>query len=487
MDSRLKPSPYGSASWVRGLTWLAALLGILGVGIQILPAADTWWHIAAGEKILEAGRLLYRDPFSFTAGEHPWLNHEWLVELLFAQTVRWWGLPGLCLLKLILLMISGAVLPCLSHYRNGGRHDWLWLIPLLAAACEWAFFVDARAYLITYLLLSFTVFALLEHQRTQDWRWLAPLPLAQLVWVNSHGGFILGPAVMGVFFLIGPHRRTLGAFTALTLLAAVFNPEGAEMLLFPFSLLKTDAFSVGLNEWAKPDLLGGQLPYSIVVGFTAAVAVWRRKHLNWALLLSTSAFLILGLKAWRHEPLAAIMLFYLLPTTLPDLKLGSRQTLAVALAFLIASAAFVFGKRRIASEEQMLGLHFFPLEATRFLAQNPDLPRRLFNPYGWGGFLLWQLPDDYKIFFDGRAHTVYPETVFRDGYFLQYGEPWLKILRKKGLPVPSRSRSELLTDYGVDLVLTNRFQGDLTQYLADNLDWVPIFQDATSVLYLRRP
>lgn len=477
----------GPSVWARGLTWLAAVLGVLGVGIQVLPAADTWWHIAAGEKILENGGLLYRDPFSFTAGDHPWLNHEWLVEILFAQTVKWWGLSGLCLLKLALLIVSGAVLPCLSHHRNGERHDWLWLIPLLALACEWAFFVDARAYLITYLLLSFTVFALLEHQRSHDWRWLAPLPLAQLLWVNSHGGFILGPAVMGVFFLCGPKRRTLGAFTALTLFCAVFNPEGKAMLLFPFSLLQTDAFSVGLNEWARPDLLGKQLPYSLVVCFTVAVVLWRRQHINLALVLSTCAFLLLGLKAWRHEPLAALMLFYLLPATLPRLRLTATKTLAVATAFFVASLAFVFTKRHIATGAQMLGLNFFPLEATQYLTQTPNLPRHLFNPYGWGGFLLWRLPPHYKIFFDGRAHTVYPETVFRDGYYIQYGEPWLRILSKRGLTLPNRSRSELLTDYGIDLVLSNRFQGDLAQYLAGDPEWTPIYQDFTSVLFLRRP
>lgn len=469
----------------RSFTWLGVIFGMLAVSAQILPAADTWWHVAAGERLLEAGRLLHTDPFSFTAGDHPWLNHEWLVEIIFAQVFQTWGLTGLCVLKFLLLLFAGAILPSLSHYRNKGRSDWLWLLPVVALVCEWAFFVDVRAYLVTYLLLSFTVFCLLEFERTNNWKWLSPLPLAQLIWVNSHGGFILGPAVMGVFFLMGRERKTLGFFTALTVAAATINPEGPKMLLFPFSLLKKDAFSVGLNEWARPDLMGAQLPYSILVAAVVALVVWKRKTLNWSLFFSTSAFLILGLIAWRHEPLAAIMLFYFLPDTLPSLESRPRALLAVATAFLIGSL-FYLNEKRDLTPDKMLGLFFFPTGAVQFMSANPELPRHFFHPYGWGGFLLWTLPENYKVFFDGRAHTVYPESVFRDGYYLQYGETWSKLLAKRGITPPTQTRAELLDSYGIDLVLTNRFQGDLTEILAQDHRWQPIFTDATSVLYLRK-
>lgn len=467
-------------------TWLGLLCGVLAVGIQILPSADTWWHLASGDLILRTHSLPIRDVFSFTAGNHPWLNHEWLAEVAFSSIYSRLGLPGLCLLKLCLLALSAAILPAWSLYRNKRRHDWLWLIPALLYVCGWSFFVDVRAYLLTYLGISLTSFCLLEHQRSGRRKWLIVCPLFQLLWVNSHGGFILGPAIMGVYFLFGPRRKELGVATGATLLAACFNPEGPAMLAFPFSLLHKDAFSVGLNEWAKPDLLGAQLPYLCLVALTLIAAVIQRKTLNRPLFFSSLAFLLLGLMAWRHEPLAGIMLCYLLPHVLPEVKKTGAQSLVVSLLVLLAGA-FWLNQKRDTSAEKMMGYSFFPSEAVTFLSAHPELPHHLFNPYGWGGFLLWRLPPPYKIFFDGRAHTVYPEDVFRDGYYLQYGDSWLKLLESRGIQTPPLSRLEVLEKYGVNLVLTNKFQGDLTAFLGSSGQWQPIFEDRTSVLFLRRP
>lgn len=459
---------------------------MLAVGIQILPSADTWWHLASGDLILRTHSLPTRDVFSFTAGNHTWLNHEWLAEVVFSPIYSWAGLAGLCALKLCLLTLSAAILPALSLYRDRRSHDWLWIIPPMLYCSGWSFFVDVRAYLITYLGVSVTSFCLLEHHRSGARKWLVVCPIFQLLWVNSHGGFILGPAIMGVYFLFGPRRKEQGLAIGATLLAACLNPEGPAMLWFPFSLLHKDAFSVGLNEWARPDLLGAQMPYLCLVVFTLVAAVTQRKDLNYPLFFSSLAFLLLGLMAWRHEPLAGIMLCYLLPQMLPVVKKTTTQSLVISTLVLVAGGGWLIGKRDIGAEK-MMGYSFFPSGAVTFLSAHSELPHHLFNPYGWGGFLLWRLPTPYKVFFDGRAHTVYPEQVFRDGYFLQYGNSWLKLLEARGIQSPHLDREEVLAKYGIDLVLTNKFQGDLTTFLGKSARWEPIFEDQTSVLFLRRP
>lgn len=43
---------------------------------------DFWWHVAAGEEILRTRSLPATDSFSHTAGSLPWVNHEWLFDVI---------------------------------------------------------------------------------------------------------------------------------------------------------------------------------------------------------------------------------------------------------------------------------------------------------------------------------------------------------------------------------------------------------------------
>src|SRR5262245_5326085 len=85
---------------------------ILGVAAFLLIAfsrvdVDLWGHLVFGRDILANG-FTSTDPYSFTS-DIPWVNHEWLAEVLF-----WWawagaGGGGLVLLKVALV---GGMLLC---------------------------------------------------------------------------------------------------------------------------------------------------------------------------------------------------------------------------------------------------------------------------------------------------------------------------------------------------------------------------------------
>ena len=52
-------------------------------GFTTMMGSDLWWHLAAGRWILADGDPQLRDPWSFTAQGQPWLNPEWLSDLIF--------------------------------------------------------------------------------------------------------------------------------------------------------------------------------------------------------------------------------------------------------------------------------------------------------------------------------------------------------------------------------------------------------------------
>ena len=55
---------------------------------------DTWWHLRAGDVMLETRRVLLTDVFSHTVSGQPWPNYEWLSEVVFALVYRAGGLPS---------------------------------------------------------------------------------------------------------------------------------------------------------------------------------------------------------------------------------------------------------------------------------------------------------------------------------------------------------------------------------------------------------
>ncbi|MFA5505560.1 MAG: tetratricopeptide repeat protein [Vulcanimicrobiota bacterium] len=474
-------TPSRIAPW---LYLIGAVLGVAAVAHSPLPAADTWWHVAAGDYLWQTRSFPSTDPFSFTADGHPWTNHEWLVELLYSSLYAVGELTALYGFRTLAIVLAFVLLPALASYRGGGQVHWWILFPILAWAGELAYYCDVRAYLVTYVLLSLTVFALLEFQKSGRTGWLVLCATVQIFWVNSHGAFILGPAVMGVFGLLGPRRKPILLACAATLLVACLNPYGVSMLLFPFSLLQTDAFSVGLNEWAPPDLLQAQLPYTLTVCVAALLTVWKRRSISLPLFFSSLAFVLLGLKAWRHEPLAALLLCYYLPALLREVRPPRKVLLPGGLATLLLGLAMLAPRLNLTVWELSM-MEKFPVDAVRALKQNPQLPRHLWNPYGWGGYLLWQAGPDYQVFYDGRAHTVYPEAVYRDGNLIQYGEPWARVLQSRGLQPPAAGRLELLASYSVQIALCNKEGGGLAEVLsAPGSGWFLLYEDFVSTIHL---
>ncbi len=491
-----EPETVRGSAWTGRLAVLAALSGLAALALPRLPAADTWWTLASGRALVAGGRILSEDPFSFGGGRLTWLNHEWLGQILFYLVERALGLDGLFLVRTAVVVLAFAALPLWGARMRGVPTPQAALVVLGCggAAEGWAFF-DARAYLFTYLGLSVTLLVASETLRTGGPRWLPVLAPVILVWANCHGGFILGPMALLVAALgcrLDPRvARLAGAFAATALasliLCAFGTPLGFEALRFPFSLLTSSAFTVGLNEWARPDLVA-QWPFSFLLLASAALGP-RADPVRRAWLL---VFLGAGLLAWRHAPLGALAAAHVLPDLVPGCRparfFAPRLVLSVwGGAALLAGTAVAHRLQGGALEWTMTRTHF-PVSATRFLLSNPRLPRELFNPYEWGGYLEWNAWPKHRVFIDGRAHTVYSEQRYAEAMSVQYGEAWSQALERGGLGRivgTGRSWQHILDGYGVRMVLCNRLQGDLYARISVSPRWIPVHVDPVAAIFLR--
>ena len=64
------------------------------LGCQELFDGDVWWHLRAGQWILENRKVPILDPFTFTSADRPWIDLQWLFEVILVLAYAAGGVRG---------------------------------------------------------------------------------------------------------------------------------------------------------------------------------------------------------------------------------------------------------------------------------------------------------------------------------------------------------------------------------------------------------
>jgi len=119
----------------------------------------------------------------------------------------------------------------------------------------------------------------------------------------------------------------------------------------------------------------------------------------------------------------------------------------------------------------------FPQKAVAFL-QASDRPGRIFVYYDWGGYAIWKLYPEYRVFVDGRA-DLYGNDL--QGNDLQSND----LLRQFKTAVQLRTGwREVLDGWRVETVLVPPSCA-LAQALLLDPDWHAVFGDSRAIILLR--
>src|SRR5581483_3561266 len=113
----------------------------------------------------------------------------------------------------------------------------------------------------------------------------------------------------------------------------------------------------------------------------------------------------------------------------------------------------------------------YPIEAVQWVQTHRDqVGTRLYNDYGYGGFLTWWLPEE-KIFIDGRmpAWRIGERRVFSDYMALTNNSP------------PALA---VLDKYAVDWALLPA-DAELCSTLARQPAWRELYRDEVAAIYRR--
>lgn len=468
-------------------------LGLFLMTLRPITDPDFWWHLRTGQYIVQTGSVPSSDPFSFTKPGHSWIAHEWLIEVIFYGLFQI-GDYGLLIL-FFSLIITGAFI--IAFYRSSPASrpyaaGFVTLLGAISTAPTWG----VRPQMISLFFTSIFLLLLDLFVKSGKKRWLVPLPLLILIWVNTHAGYLLGLAIVGIYILgrlleLVPrffHRGNKNLFEPdkliiplsitflVCLLATIANPNGVQILIYPFQTLTSPSMQQFIQEWFSADyhLLEWQPFVLFVLGLIGAGMFGKFRGTPTQVILAG----VLGFAAFRsmrNIPLFVIATIPILSDQVASLispKLGVHSTnlsqrIITNLVLVVMVIAVGFRFYQTVQDQSGAELSAFPGGAVDWIETHTPSGQML-NTYGWGGYLIWRLYPEYHVYVDGRA------DVYGDEFLYEYTRLY------EGLP----GWEQALESQNIHLALLEPDSG-LARELFHSAKWELAFQDSISVVFLK--
>jgi hypothetical protein len=489
--------------------WAMLSLTLIGVFLALVPTLphDFWWHLKAGQIVAEQG-IPYTNMFAWTLpADSPYIYATWLGERLFYALYQLGGLPATVLAR-NLLGLAGFTLVAIEARRRSGSWRLAALAALLAAAMT---INNLTTRTQNWSWVPFGLFVVIlgaYADGRSGWRALLALPPIMAFWVNVHGAFVLGLALLALFAAGETLRRLLNQPRALpwvrlralyiagaaTVVATLLNPLGPGIFGYVAKLLSDPSIQGLVVEWQPPNIhgLAGKFFFASIVALLAAFGLGRRRPTITDLML-ICAFVWLAWGSQRNVgwfgmlamPILAQCLAVPRPVLVgsrpPEARLVLPSTLLslLLLAMVVAvQPPFKAGlglpqpyKQLFASVPGAPELFSAdtPVAAAAYLRSHPG--GRLFNEMGYGSYLDWALYPTMQVFIDPRIE-LYPPELWQD--YVAIGE--------------ARDYNTLLVGkYGVTRVLLDRqIQPRLAANLAADSGWQREYADGRAEIYRRK-
>jgi len=469
-----------------------AMLGMLLVGAVYIAGRafavdpDLWWHVKNGQNILDTHHWPTTDPYSFTVAGSPWLSYEWLGDVLFGAVARIAGLQGL---DALLIVLGSAILTSLYAYaalRSGNSKA-----GFITAAALYALVTPSlslRPQMLGYLFIILTLIAL-EYFRQGKLPALWFLPPLFLVWINTHGSWVIGLGVLFVFWAGGLMSFRIGSIEArrwtaqqrihlevaflLCLAAIPLTPYGTRLAAYPFTVASSLPVNLAnVLEWQPMpfNLLGGKIFLALLLGFFLVQMALRFSCRLDELVLFVGGSVVACLHlrfVLLFVPFFSGLLVMVLARWVPayDRQKDKYAVNFALMASVIAAMAWYFPTR---ANMQEVILRKFPVRAVDYLKTHV-VPGPMYNTYGYGGYLIWALPQQ-KVFIDGRGDLYEVGGAFSD---------YLEAANLKP------GAFAVLRAYRIQSCLLDRSE-PLATVLSNHPDWRTVYSDDLSVLLVRR-
>ena len=284
---------------------------------QSIADPDIWWHLKTAQILVQQHHWIRFDQFSYTVAGTPWVNSEWMSELVFYGI---WSIAGVKSLffgyvVLVELLMVGMLTLAYRASESIKAASLAGAVGVVLAVVNFG----PRTILFGWaclLALMFVLWKLMNKGTAPLWT----VPLIFLLWVNLHGSWLIGLIVYGIVVASGFVSGTWGKviaerwtaaqkrkllITSAAIVPMLFiNPYGYKGVIYPFDL----AFRQKLNvehviEWASLNFHEGR--GKIVLG----------------LLLALLLLALAGRKQWKLAEVGSLSLFWTeAPVTTPSFR-----------------------------------------------------------------------------------------------------------------------------------------------------------------------
>ena len=454
-------------------------------GLPLLADPDSQWHVTVGNWIIDNGRFPTVDVYSHTFLGQPWIAKEWGSQLLLAVA---YDLGGWAAVTTLAAVAIGATFALLLRLLLRDLRPFPAILFTLGALVMSSPHFLARPHVLAFPLILLWVSGLVRAAEARR----APSPWllgVMLLWANMHAGFTLGILLAGAFALdalvgardLAERKRLFFAWLRFgigTVAAACITPYGPESLLVTSRIFGMGEALSYISEWQSPNFQKqGLMEIMVLVALYLALSRGLKVPLVRLLILLGLVHLFLSYvrNAELLATLAPLVLAPVLARQFPAMAAEAQPEgwlarlarpagpAAVALAVALPLA---LGAKMIVDGSVVPPVDNTPARAVAWARDN-GLEGRVFNHYGFGGYLISQ---GVPTYIDGRGE------LFGGAFVAQYA---------RSVNLSGDESFEALLDrheIGWTLLLPRQ---PANQLLARLPNWRRAYGDDAAVIYVR--
>jgi hypothetical protein len=441
-----------------GLAWLVAVVSLIFLATAEYCRqlyVDTYFDLYVGRYVAQHG-VPERNVLTELAHGKPWVDQQWLAQLIFYRVWQLGGYAAVAVLSVALVAAGSAVLGALMLRRGvSPRAMCGWTLAAIAVSYGYA---TPRAQSFGYLLVPLVLWLVLQDDsrglpRARTWL-LIPL---LVLWANVHGSVLLGAGFVGLYAarqgwaaLRRRDQRSLAAYLLLAVGAVasvICTPYGFEVLRYYGSLIGNPELSRNVAEWGPPSLSSAYswAFFAVVLAVVVAIVLgWRRGNRPQGDLAIFGVITLgVALMAFRNTPWFGFAGCLLAAEMLAGRAVSRtaaapfRRMLAAALATCAVVGAIGLAFEPTSRFETSVPSQAIAVTA-RVAAQQPGQPVLADQLSAVG--MLWLHPDTLgRVAFDVRVEQYNQAQLAAIFDFMNASGPhWQRLLRGYDLVVVSR-------------------------------------------------
>lgn len=504
---------------IRKIVYLTLIftLSLRLLGIFIDP--DMWWHIKLGGDILNNKWV---NTLTFTCTDYTWINHSWLSDVLLNGINNIAGLHGLSIFFAI-IFLGGIIFSCLAlkailkqyQIKSSKLNFLLYILFFILLLSS---FIAIRPQVFTFFFFNALIYLLviLYYKKTVNYKKIILFIPFFVLWVNLHGGFVIGIALIGLFLidsfinflsllltnkfvdakLLFDKSKFLLILIIVFLLSSLLNPFGLDLWKEIFTLVLGSNNVSFITEWRAINIKDSYNLFYFLLFLAGIVLQVINKGKSSLRLTIVLALGLLSLYSVRYIlPVSGIVLLVVFTEAnilfdwvykkilIQDKDI--KRVLGLLKYFIIMFIAIAAGISAYLSIKFFISLgdlnnqenhKLYPIEAKNYIEGHKSELGGLnfYNTYVWGGYLEYNLPD-FKWIIDGRMPEWHCDGKVKSNIMLDYIE--VEKVNKKW--------KEVLIKYNIKALIIET-DGSLANILSADSEWQILHTDKIATIFLKK-